>query len=136
MSRKRSVPMTGHRTVAFIASAVVAVLIAGGPARAADKLKLAVGQCGNWDSPPVELGIRSGAYARHGIEVEPLCTQCTGETQEVLIAGSADIGIGIGTLGALGAFAKGAPIRIVSGSATGNADFWIVKADSSLKAIK
>jgi NitT/TauT family transport system substrate-binding protein len=99
-------------------------------------LKLAVGQCGNWDSSPVELGIRSGAYARHGIEVEALCTQGTGETQQAVIAGSADIGIGIGTLGALGAFAKGAPIRIVSGSATGNADFWIVKADSSLKSIK
>ncbi len=128
--------MTGHRTVAIIASAVVSVLIADGPARAADKLKLAVGQCGNWDSSPVELGIRSGAYARHGIEVEALCTQGTGETQQAVIAGSADIGIGIGTLGALGAFAKGAPIRIISGSATGNADFWIVKADSSLKAIK
>src|SRR5262249_61724785 len=35
----------------------------------------------------------------------------------------------------MGAFAKGAPIRIVSGSATGNADFWIVKAESPLKSI-
>jgi NitT/TauT family transport system substrate-binding protein len=128
--------MTGYRTVVFIAFAVASVLIAGGAAGAADKLKLAVGQCGNWDSSPVELGIRSGAYARHGIEVEALCTQGTGETQQAVIAGSADIGIGIGTLGALGAFAKGAPIRIISGSATGNADFWIVKADSSLKTIK
>ena len=128
--------MIGYRTVVFIAFAVASVLIAGGPARAADKLKLAVGQCGNWDSSPVELGIRSGAYVRHGIEVEALCTQGTGETQQAVIAGSADIGIGIGTLGALGAFAKGAPIRIISGSATGNADFWIVKADSSLKTVK
>src|SRR5439155_21971500 len=103
---------------------------------AADKMKLAVGQCGNWDSSPVELGVRIGAYAKYGIEVEALCTQGTGETQQAVIAGSADIGIGVGTLGALGAFAKGAPIRIVSGSATGNADFWIVKADSPLKSIK
>jgi NitT/TauT family transport system substrate-binding protein len=128
--------MTGYRIVVFIAFAVVSMLIADGAARAADKLKLAVGQCGNWDSSPVELGIRSGAYARHGIEIEALCTQGTGETQQAVIAGSADIGIGIGTLGALGAVAKGAPIRIISGSATGNADFWIAKADSSLKTIK
>jgi NitT/TauT family transport system substrate-binding protein len=128
--------MTEYRIVVFIASAVASVLIASGPARAADRLKLAVGQCGNWDSSPVELGIRTGAYARHGLEIEALCTQGTGETQQAVIAGSADIGIGIGTLGALGAFAKGAPIRIISGSATGNADFWIVKADSSLKTIK
>jgi 1,4-dihydroxy-2-naphthoyl-CoA synthase len=32
--------------------------------------------------------------------------------------------------------AKGAPIRIVAGSATGNADFWIVKAESPVKNIK
>jgi len=113
----------------------VSAAIAANAATAADKLKLAVGQCGNWDSSPVELGIRTGAYAKHGLEIEALCTQGTGETQQAVIAGSADIGIGIGTLGALGAFGKGAPIRIVSGSATGNADFWIVKADSPLKGI-
>jgi NitT/TauT family transport system substrate-binding protein len=98
-------------------------------------LKIAVGQCGNWDSSPVELGIRAGVFARHGLELEALCTQGTGETQQAVISGAADIGIGIGTLGAMGAFAKGAPIRIVSGSATGNADFWIVKGDSPLKTI-
>src|SRR5262245_48601599 len=123
---------------AAVSSACVAalVMIAAGDAAAADKLKLAVGQCGNWDSSPIELGIRSGAYARHGLELEALCTQGTGETQQAVIAGSAAIGIGVGTLGALGAFAKGAPIRIVSGSATGNADFWIVKAESPLKTIR
>jgi len=50
-----------------------------------------------------------------------------------VISGSADIGIGVGTLGA---YTKGAPIRIISGSATGNAHFWFVKGDSALKTIK
>ena len=127
--------MTGIRTGTSIACLLASIVIGAGPAAAADRLKLAVGQCGNWDSSMVELGIRTGAYARRGVEVEALCTQGTGETQQAVISGSADIGIGIGTLGALGAFAKGAPIRIVSGSATGNADFWIVKADSPLKGI-
>jgi NitT/TauT family transport system substrate-binding protein len=119
------------------ARVAVALLIASGlgRAQAADHLKLAVGQCGNWDSSQVELGSRAGFYARHDVEVEALCTQGTGETQQAVISGSADIGIGVGMLGALGAFAKGAPVRIISGSATGNADFWIVKADSPLKTI-
>jgi NitT/TauT family transport system substrate-binding protein len=116
--------------------AALAAATMAAEASAADKLKLAVGQCGNWDSSMIELGTRTGAYARHGVEIEALCTQGTGETQQAVIAGSVDIGIGVGTLGALGAFAKGAPIRIVSGSATGNADFWIVKADSVLRTIK
>ena len=127
--------MTRIRIAVFIAPIAGSVVVGAGAAAAADKLKLAVGQCGNWDSSMVELGIRTGAYARRGVEVEALCTQGTGETQQAVISGSADIGIGIGTLGALGAFAKGAPIRIVSGSATGNADFWIVKADSPLKGV-
>jgi NitT/TauT family transport system substrate-binding protein len=127
--------VTRIRIAVFIAPIAASVVVGAGAAAAADKLKLAVGQCGNWDSSMVELGIRTGAYARRGVEVEALCTQGTGETQQAVISGSADIGIGIGTLGALGAFAKGAPIRIVSGSATGNADFWIVKADSPLKGV-
>jgi NitT/TauT family transport system substrate-binding protein len=131
----RRIPMTGIRTGTSIACLLASIVTGAGPAAAADKLRLAVGQCGNWDSSMVELGIRTGAYARRGVEVEALCTQGTGETQQAVISGSADIGIGIGTLGALGAFAKGAPIRIVSGSATGNADFWIVKGDSPLKGI-
>ena len=105
-------------------------------ASAADALKIAVGQCGNWDSSPVQLGDGAGIYAKHGILIEAVCTQGTGETQQAVISGSADIGIGIGTLGALGAYSKGAPIRIISGSATGNADFWFVKGDSPLKTIK
>ena len=105
-------------------------------ASAADALKIAVGQCGNWDSSPVQLGNGAGIYAKHGILIEAVCTQGTGETQQAVISGSADIGIGIGTLGALGAYSKGAPIRIISGSATGNADFWFVKGDSPLKTIK
>ena len=91
-------------------------------------LKVAVGQCGNWDSSPVQLGDGAGIYAKHGIAVEAVCTQGTGETQQAVISGSADIGIGVGTLGALGAYTKGAPIRIISGSATGNADTGSSKA--------
>jgi NitT/TauT family transport system substrate-binding protein len=125
------------RTHALVLVIAGFVFVAGSTvAQALDHLKLAVGQCGNWDSSQVELGTRAGFYAKHGVEVEGLCTQGTGETQQVVISGSADIGIGVGTLGALGAFAKGAPVRIISGSATGNADFWIIKADSPLKTIK
>jgi NitT/TauT family transport system substrate-binding protein len=124
------------RSMMCVAMALLAVAACGEYAAAADALKIAVGQCGNWDSSPVQLGDGAGIYAKHGIAVEAVCTQGTGETQQAVISGSADIGIGVGTLGVLGAYAKGAPIRIISGSATGNADFWFVKGDSPLKTIK
>jgi NitT/TauT family transport system substrate-binding protein len=127
--------MTVVRSMARVAVALAAIVACGGNAPAADVLKIAVGQCGNWDSSPVQVGDGAGIYARHGVAVEAVCTQGTGETQQAVISGSADVGIGVGTLGALGAYAKGAPIRILSGSATGNADFWFVKGDSPLKTI-
>ena len=56
-----------------------------------------------------------------------------GETQQAVISGSADIGVSPGTLGVLGAFAKGAPIRIIAGEATGTAEYYFVKADSPVQ---
>jgi ABC-type nitrate/sulfonate/bicarbonate transport system substrate-binding protein len=124
------------RSLKGLSIGLAILALSGSSASAADALKIAVGQCGNWDSSPVQLGDGAGIYAKHGILIEAVCTQGTGETQQAVISGSADIGIGIGTLGALGAYSKGAPIRIISGSATGNADFWFVKGDSPLKTIK
>jgi len=125
-----------NRIGVCVVLAAAAVLAGVGAASAADVLKIAVGQCGNWDSSPVQLGDGAGIFAKHGITIEAVCTQGTGETQQAVISGSADVGIGVGTLGALGAFSKGAPIRIISGSATGNADYWFVKGDSPLKTLK
>jgi NitT/TauT family transport system substrate-binding protein len=124
------------RSLKGLSIGLAILALSGSSASAADALKIAVGQCGNWDSSPVQLGDGAGIYAKHGLLIEAVCTQGTGETQQAVISGSADIGIGIGTLGALGAYSKGAPIRIISGSATGNADFWFVKGDSPLKTIK
>jgi ABC-type nitrate/sulfonate/bicarbonate transport system substrate-binding protein len=124
------------RSLKGLSIGLAILALSASSASAADALKIAVGQCGNWDSSPVQLGDGAGIYAKHGILIEAVCTQGTGETQQAVISGSADIGIGIGTLGALGAYSKGAPIRIISGSATGNADFWFVKGDSPLKTIK
>jgi NitT/TauT family transport system substrate-binding protein len=110
------------------------VFIASGPATAQDKLKLAIGQRGNWDTAVPELGTRAGLFKKHGLELELLYTKGGGETQQAVIARSADIGLAAGTLGVMGAFSKGAPVRIIGAQATGAADFWYVRADSPIKA--
>ena len=56
-----------------------------------------------------------------------------GETQQAVISGSADIGVSPGTLGVLGAFSKGAPIRIIAGEATGTAEYYFVRAESPVQ---
>lgn len=44
-----------------------------------------------------------------------------------MIAGGVDLGLAVGTLGAMAAYSKGAPVRIVGAQATGAADYWYSK---------
>jgi NitT/TauT family transport system substrate-binding protein len=111
---------------------VVAALIAQ-PAFAADTLKLAIGQRGLWDSSIAEIGTQAGIFAKHGLELQVFYTSGGGETQQAVISGSADIGVSPGTLGVLGAFAKGAPIRVIAGEATGTAEYYFVRAGSPVQ---
>lgn len=111
-----------------------AAAVPTGRAIAADKLVLALGQRGNWDTAVSELAQRSGIFAKHGIAAEILWTQGAGESQQAVLSGSADLGL-VGTLGAFSAFAKGAPLRIVSAQATGAADFWYARTNSGIKSM-
>ncbi|HEY7246689.1 MAG TPA: ABC transporter substrate-binding protein [Xanthobacteraceae bacterium] len=107
------------------------------PAHAQEALKLTVGQRGNWATSVAEIGQRAGIFKKHGLELELLYTQGSGETQQAVIAGSVDIGIAAGTMGAMSAFAKGAPVRIIGAETTGASDiYWYVKADSPIKSLQ
>jgi NitT/TauT family transport system substrate-binding protein len=107
------------------------------PAVAQDKLKLAVGQRGNWDTSVSEVGQRAGIFKKHGLELEIVYTQGAGETLQATIAGSVDIGVAAGIMGVLSAYSKGAPVRIIGAETTGASDlYWYVKADSPIKSLK
>jgi len=106
-------------------------------ATAQDNLKLAVGQRGNWETSISDLGQRAGIFKKHGLSLEILYTAGAGETLQAVISGSVDIGIGVGTSGAMGAFAKGAPVRAIGSATVGSNDlYWYVRADSALKSLK
>jgi NitT/TauT family transport system substrate-binding protein len=126
----------GKLKYAVSALIVALAVTAFTPASAQDKLKLAIGQRGNWDTAIPELGTRAGIFKKHGLELEMLYTQGGGETQQAVISASVDVGLAAGTLGVLGAYSKGAPVRIIGAEATGLADYWYVRADSPIKTIK
>src|SRR5215467_5278335 len=107
------------RIVEALAALAICLPIAAEPAAAAEKLKLAIGQRGIWHGSPAELGMRAGIFPKHGLELEILYTDGAGQTMQAVISGSADIGVSVGTLGVLGAYAKGAPIRIIGAESTG-----------------
>jgi NitT/TauT family transport system substrate-binding protein len=132
----------GIRRSALAGSALAFALIAAlasasAIAHAQDMLKLAVGQRGNWDTSVSELGQRGGIFKQHGLALELLYTQGSAETLQAVLSGSVDIGVGAGIMGALGAFSKNAPVRVIGAETTGAADlFWYVKAASPIRTLR
>jgi NitT/TauT family transport system substrate-binding protein len=127
--------MTQVRVLA-LALAAAAILLEPPPASAADLLKLTVGQRGNWDTSISYLGEKAGIFKKHGLELEIVYTSGSGETLQPVIAGSVDLGLAVGTLGAISAYAKNAPVRIVGAEATGAADYWYAKASSPIRTLQ
>jgi NitT/TauT family transport system substrate-binding protein len=114
-----------------------AAMVTASAAIAEDTLKLTIGQRGLWDTSVSDVGQRAGIFKKHGLVLEILYTQGSGETQQAVISNSVDLGVSVGVMGALAAFAKGAPVRIVGNEITGAGDlYWYVKADSPIKSIK
>ena len=124
------------RRVAIFAFALTATALYSASAFADDVVKLTIGQRGNWDTAITQLGTKAGLFKKHGIELEMIYTSGSGETLQPVIAGSVDIGLAVGTLGAIGAFAKGAPVRIIGAEATGAADYWYAKTSSPIKTLQ
>jgi NitT/TauT family transport system substrate-binding protein len=114
----------------------IATLMLLNAAQAADKLKLAIGQRGIWHGATADLGQRAGIFRKHGLELDILYTEGAGQTMQAVIAGSADVGVSVGTLGVLGAYAKGAPIRIIGSESVGEDAYWYVRPDSPVKSMK
>ncbi len=107
------------------------------PAGAQDTLKLAIGQINNWENQAPTLGQDAGIFEKYNLTLDNVGTAGAGETIQAVISGSADIGVGVGVAGAMRAFAKGAPVRILAPGFTGTGDlYWYVKSDSPLKSLK
>lgn len=122
--------------IVFAAAAAAAASLAT-PVSAADTLKIAVGQREIWHGAPAALGERAGIFRKHGLDLELLFTSGSGETMQATIAGSVNVGVAAGTFGVMGAYAKGAPIRIIGATMTGANDTYLyVPADSPIKSLK
>jgi NitT/TauT family transport system substrate-binding protein len=119
----------------FAVAAATVVMFQGNVAAAHDLVKMTIGQRGNWDTSITHLGDRAGIFNKYGLQLEMIYTSGSGETLQPVIAGGVDLGLAVGTLGAIAAYAKGAPVRIIAAQATGAADYWYAK-NPSIKTLK
>src|SRR5262245_42954157 len=126
--------MTYARALAL--AMMAATLATALPAAADDTVKLTIGQRGNWDTSIAHLGSKAGLFKKHGLVLDMLYTSGSGETLQPVIAGSAEFGLAVGTQGAMAAFAKGAPVRIIGAEATGAADYWYARTNSPIRTLQ
>jgi NitT/TauT family transport system substrate-binding protein len=120
-----------------VVPAVLAVACIASTACAQDQLKVAIGNRNVGETFVTELGDRAGIFRKHGLALDLFYTDGGGETQQAVISNSAQIGVAVGFLGVLGAYAKGAPVRVIGSSFTGGTQmFWYVPANSPIKSEK
>jgi NitT/TauT family transport system substrate-binding protein len=115
----------------------LAASVATASAAQAQQLKVAISQRGFWDSSFLEFAEKEGFLKKAGLDTEFTFTQGGGQTLQVITSGSVDVAMSNGLLGTIGAYAKGAPIRVISAQMTGAHElFWYVRADSKIRSFK
>src|SRR6202012_1881686 len=114
----------------------IAALASVTPAAAEDTLKVAIPQRGAWDTSISEIGQKAGIFKKHGINLDLLFTGAGAEVVGAIIGGSIDISAAGGLSTVLGAYGKGAPLRIFSSEMSGQPEiYWFVRADSPIKTL-
>jgi len=121
-----------------LAVAAVTLLLSPFAANAqTESLKVAISQRFFWDSSFVEFAEKAGFFKEAGLTVEPFYTDGGAATLTTVLSGSADIGLSNGLLGVIGAYVKGAPVRVISAQMTGAGElYWYVKSDSPIASLK
>src|SRR5262245_28649322 len=121
----------------LVVALAFAATLAADDALAQDRLKVAVGGRGIGEAFVTEVGDKAGFFKKYNLALDIFYTDGGGETQQAVISNSAHIGMASGFLGAIGVFAKGAPVRIIGGSYTGGKQvFWYVAAASPARRVQ
>ena len=89
---------------------MLAVLVA--PASAAEKLRVAKVVPFAWTFTPLDIGMQTGIFAKHGLEIEASASAGDAKLQQLLTADSIDIGIGSGP--GMAFTIKGVPAKAVA----------------------
>jgi len=82
------------------------------PAGAAEKLRVGKAVAFAWTFTPLDVGIQTGIFAKHGLDIEASAAAGDAKMQQALTAGSIDIGIGSGP--GMAFMAKGVPAKAVA----------------------
>jgi NitT/TauT family transport system substrate-binding protein len=85
------------------------------PAHATEKLRVGKAVAFAWTFTPLDVGIQTGIFAKHGLEIEASDATGDAKLQQALTADSLDVGIGSGP--GMAFMAKGVPAKAVAAMA-------------------
>jgi len=91
------------------------VMLLVAPAHATEKLRVGKAVAFAWTFTPLDVGIQTGIFAKHGLEIEASDATGDAKLQQALTADSLDVGIGSGP--GMAFMAKGVPAKAVGAMA-------------------
>jgi len=103
-----------NRTATLLAAAFAGALIAA-PAPAAETLRVAKAVPEAFSFTPLDIGIRTGLFAKNGVEVEASAFAGDAKLQQAMTANSVDMGIGSGP--GMAFIVKGSAVKAVAAMA-------------------
>ena len=107
--------MTQKFNVALRWAAAVVLVSLAVPASAAEKLRVGKAVPFAWTFTPLDVGMQTGIFAKHGLEIEASAFGGDARMQQALSADGIDIGIGSGP--GMAFMAKGVPAKGVAAMA-------------------
>ena len=108
-SREDAVPKFSRGFLCMLVMLLVA------PAHATERLRVGKAVAFAWTFTPLDIGIQTGIFAKHGLEIEASDATGDAKLQQALTADSLDVGIGSGP--GMAFMAKGVPAKAVAAMA-------------------
>jgi NitT/TauT family transport system substrate-binding protein len=119
----------GLAAAALAASSTVA--LAAEKVRAIDSTKTP------FDHFALHQAKEQGFFKQQGLDVSVIFGDGGAATLQALITGNQDVAVGVGVLAVIGAYAKGAPVKIIGNTFKGADNvIWYVPKDSPIKSFK
>jgi NitT/TauT family transport system substrate-binding protein len=126
--------MLMQRWIGAAGTIAVALIFAGGAASAQATIRLGKAQANQFAFVPADVGVDTGIFKKHGIDLE--ISAFTGDAKEMqaLTAGSIDIALGGGP--AFATIVKGVPMKAVAAEANApNTIMLVVLKDGPIKSV-
>jgi ABC-type nitrate/sulfonate/bicarbonate transport system substrate-binding protein len=98
--------------MSVILRALIVAAIFLAPAGATEKLRVGKAVAFAWTFTPLDIGIQTGIFAKHGLDIEASAAAGDAKLQQALTADSLDIAIGSGP--GMAFMAKGVPAKVVA----------------------